>query len=120
MKKIEAVFVPQKFDQVRAVMVSLNLNQFLLTALSAHEAEPATTLRWSSDWQEDLAPRLKLEVLVDDDTAQDVARAILGAARTRHAREAFVTMSSVESVVETNEMAPKPKRAASQAVSLHA
>jgi nitrogen regulatory protein P-II 1 len=120
MKRIEAVFVPYKFDQVRAAMTSLGLSRFHASELNAHEPEQASNDRWGGQWQEDFSPRLKLEMVVEDEIARKVALAILRAARTRHARETSVTMTAVESVVEIDEIhatEPSPTR---QVVSLHA
>ena len=93
MKKIEAVFVPEKFDQVRDVMNKLNLEQFLMTKLTAHQPESATGRHWGDEWHEDLGARLKLEVFVPDQAAESAARAILRSARTRNPGEAWLQSS---------------------------
>ena len=120
MKRIEAVFVPHKFDQVRAAMTSLGLSQFSVSELNAYEPEQASNDRWGSQWQEDFSPRLKLEMVVEDEIAREVALAILRAARTRHTSEASVTMTTVETVVDIDDVhatQPSPTR---QVASLHA
>jgi len=101
-------------------MTSLGLSQFSVSELNAYEPEQASNDRWGSQWQEDFSPRLKLEMVVEDKIAREVALAILRAARTRHAREASVTMTTVETVVDIDDVhatQPPPTR---QVASLHA
>ena len=120
MKKIEAVFVSRKFDHVTAAMTALNLTHYVVSELNAHEPEQAgDNLRWSSLWHEDFAPRLKLEVLVDDGIARNVARTILHAARGRRASEASVTMSTVETVDELEDARTIQQSSIGQIPSLH-
>jgi nitrogen regulatory protein P-II 1 len=121
MKKIEAVFVSRKFDHVRSAMTALNLTHYVVGELSAHEPEQAGNhLRWSSLWHEDFAPRLKLEVVVDDGIAREVARTILHAVRGRCASDASVTMSTVETVVEIEDARATRQSLSRQIPSLHA
>ncbi|HKM98991.1 MAG TPA: P-II family nitrogen regulator [Candidatus Binataceae bacterium] len=100
MKKIEAVLMPHKLDDVRAAMIELDLEQFVVGELTAHEPEDAVQGRWGNKWHTDFRPRLRLEVVVDDEIATTAAQAILRAARTRYPNEASVTIATVEEVVE--------------------
>jgi nitrogen regulatory protein P-II 1 len=120
MKKIEAVFVPQKFDHVVAAMAALNLTHYVVSELNAHEPEQVGNPRWSSLWHEDFTPRLKLEVVVDDGMARDIARTILHTVRSRRPCEASVTMSMVETVVEIEDERATQQSSSRQFPSLHA
>ena len=120
MKKIEAVFVSRKFDHVAAAITALNLTHYVVSELNAHEPEQAgNNLRWSTLWHEDFAPRLKLEVVVDDGIAREVARTILHAVRGRCASDAFVAMSTVEPVVEVEDARATQQPSSRQISSLH-
>jgi nitrogen regulatory protein PII len=66
MKKIEAIFVPEKFDQVRDGMNKLNVEQFLMSRLTAHQPESAAQRRWGDEWHDDLCAPVKFEVFVPD------------------------------------------------------
>jgi nitrogen regulatory protein PII len=98
MKKIEAIFVPEKFDQVRDGMNKLNVEQFLMSRLTAHQPESAAQRRWGDEWHDDLCAPVKFEVFVPDQAAEGAARVIVRAARTRNPGEALVTISSVEAL----------------------
>ena len=120
MKKIEAVFVPQKFDHVVAAMAALNLSHYVISELNAHEPEQAGNPRWSSLLHEDFTPRLKLEVVVEDGMARDIARTILHTVRSRRPCEASVTMSMIETVVEIEDERATQQSLSRQFPSLHA
>jgi nitrogen regulatory protein P-II 1 len=121
MKRIDAVFAPHKFDQVRDALTAVGVPEFFVSELNAHEPEQASNDRWGGHWQEDFSPRLKLEVVVGDEIAREVALTILRAARTRHESEATVTMRPVETVVEIDKVhATEPSSPTHQATSLHA
>jgi nitrogen regulatory protein PII len=102
-------------------MTALNLTHYFVSELNAHEPEQAgNNLRWSSLWHEDFAPRLKLEVVVDDGIAREVARTILHAVRGRCASDASVTTSTVETVVEIEDARATRQSSSRQIPSLDA
>jgi nitrogen regulatory protein PII len=105
MKKIEALFTPQKLDAVRDVLSAFGLEQFVVSELSAHGPE-LNKWSWGSQWHPDFHPRLRLEVLVDNEIATDAGRAILRAARTRNPVESAVTISTVEELVDLSDDQP--------------
>jgi nitrogen regulatory protein PII len=99
-KKIEAVFLPFKLDDVRDVLVENEVREFTVTEISAHEVERATAERWGGQNLTDLAPRLKLEMAISDRNATAIAYAIFRAARTRRPEDTNVTIALVEQLVE--------------------
>jgi nitrogen regulatory protein PII len=99
-KKIEAVFLPFKLDDVRDVLVENNVREFIVSEISAHEVERATAERWGRQNLTDLAPRLKLEMAISDRNATAIANAIFRAARTRRPEDTNVTIALVEQLVE--------------------
>jgi nitrogen regulatory protein P-II 1 len=102
-------------------LTALNLTHYVVSELNAREPEQAgNNLRWSSLWHEDFAPRLKLEVVVNDGIAREVARTILQTVRGRCASDASVTMSTVETVVEIEDARATPQSSSRQIPSLHA
>jgi nitrogen regulatory protein PII len=119
MKKIEAVFMPHKLDDVRNAMGELGLEKFVVSELSAHEPE-LNNGSWGREWHPDFRPRLKLEVLVKNETATEAARAILHAARTRHPLESEVTIATVEEAVEIGDDQAPAKHAENSPVTAHA
>ena len=99
MKKIEALFMPNRLDSVRDVMNAFGIDRFLVSEIGAHEPEQLNT-RWGSEWRPDFQARLKLEVVVNNEIGQSVAQAILRRAQTRRPFECAVIMSTVEEIIE--------------------
>lgn len=99
MKKIEALFMPNRLDSVRDVMNALGIDRYLVSEIGAHEPEQLN-MRWGSEWPPDFQARLKLEVVVNNEIGPTVAQAILRRAQTRRPFDCTVTMSNVEEIVE--------------------
>ena len=72
MKKIEALFTPNRLDSVRDVMNALGIDRYLVSELGAHEPEQLNT-RWGSEWRPDFQARLKLEVVVNNRTKRSAS-----------------------------------------------
>lgn len=106
MKKVEAVFLPSKLDEVRDTMFSHGVHRFLASTATVHEYEHRES-RWGAQGEDDESATMKVEAVVPDDAADSLARAILEVARTRHP-VAMVTVSPVDELLE---MAADQKRA---------
>jgi nitrogen regulatory protein P-II 1 len=107
-KKIEAVLLPFKLDDVRDVLSQNNVHEFIVTEVNAYEIERATTVRWGGQSLTDLAPRVKLELVVGDPNVTAIAHAILIAARSRLSEDTKVTIVPVEQIVEIDTIEPVP------------
>jgi nitrogen regulatory protein P-II 1 len=99
-KKIEAVLLPFKLDDVRDVLFQNNVHEFIVSEVNAYEVERAPAVRWGGQSLTDLAPRVKLELAISDRNATAIAHAILIAARTRLSEDTKVTIAPVEQIVE--------------------
>ena len=83
MKKIEAVIKPHKLDDVKDALHSLGV-----TGLTAYEVKGFgrqkghTEVFRGAEYTVDFVPKVKIEVIVDDDLAPKVEEAIIEAART--------------------------------------
>jgi nitrogen regulatory protein PII len=110
MKKVEAVFLPSKLDEVRDTMFSHGVHRFLVGAATIHEYGHDDS-RWGTLGEDDESPTMKVEAVVADEVADALARAILEVARTRHP-VAMVTVSPVDEVLE---MVAGQKRSAAPA-----
>jgi len=107
MKKVEAVFLPSKLDEVRATIFDHGVHRFLVCATTIHENEHGEA-RWGAEGENEESPMMKLEAIVTDEVADTLAHAILEVARARHPA-AMVTISPVDELIE---MAAGQKRAA--------
>ncbi len=83
MKKIEAVIKPHKLDDVKEALHALGV-----AGLTAYEVKGFgrqkghTEVFRGAEYTVDFVPKVKIEVIVDDDLAPKVEEAIIEAART--------------------------------------
>jgi nitrogen regulatory protein P-II 1 len=95
MKKIEAIIKPFKIDEVKEVLSKVGVTG--LTALEVKgfgRQKGHSELYRGAEYVVEFLPKVKIEVLVDDDRVDGVVEAIAGAARTDRRREARSTTSS--------------------------
>jgi nitrogen regulatory protein P-II 1 len=83
MKLVVAVIKPFRFDDVKNALTKIGV-----AGLTASEAQGFgrqrghTEVYRGAEYQVDLVPKLRVEVLVDDDQLPEVVDAVIGAART--------------------------------------
>jgi len=82
-KKIEAIIKPHKLEEVKEA-----LNGIGVAGLTAYEVKGYgrqkghTEVYRGAEYTVDFRPKVKIEVVVDDDLAAKVEDAVIGAART--------------------------------------
>ena len=83
MKKIEAIIKPHRLDEVKEALHGLGI-----TGMTAYDVKGFgrqkghTEIYRGAEYTVDFVPKLKIEVVVDDDLALRVEDAIVGAARS--------------------------------------
>jgi nitrogen regulatory protein P-II 1 len=83
MKKIEAVIKPHKLDEVKEALAQIGVQ-----GLTAYEVKGFgrqkghTEVYRGAEYTVDFVPKVKIEIVVDDDLAPRVEEAIVAAART--------------------------------------
>ena len=87
MLKIEAVIQPFKLDEVKAALDNLGIEEVMISAVLDHGGRMAQDLYYrGASYRADVT-RIKLEMLVSSDGADDVIEALSRAARTREPGE---------------------------------
>jgi len=83
MKKIEAIIREEKLDAVRKALKEEGYFGITVTEVSGHGRQGGVTLQWRvGDYQVDLLPKIKIEVVVLDEDVSEVMQTIRAAART--------------------------------------
>ncbi len=83
MKKIEAIIKPHRLDEVKEALAALGV-----TGMTAFEVKGFgrqkghTEIYRGSEYTVNFVPKLKLELIVDDELAPKIEQAIVDAART--------------------------------------
>src|SRR4029077_10248761 len=106
-KLITAIIKPFKFDDVRSALADLGIPGLTLTEIRGHGRQKGhTEIYRGAEYQEQLLPKVRIEVLVDDADVQPVMDAIAGAARTGKIGDGKVWATPVDALmrIRTGEM----------------
>ena len=111
MKKIEAIIKPFKLDEVREALSEVGIAGLTVTEVKGFGRQKGhTELYRGAEYVVDFLPKIKIEVVVTDDIAEQAVEAIIKAARTGKIGDGKIFVSAVEQVVrirtgETDEAA---------------
>ncbi len=110
MKQITAVIKPFKLDDVKAALEVLGVQGLTVSEVQGFGRQKGhTEVYRGAEYTVDFVPKLKLEVVVDDDLAEKVEDAILTAARTEKIGDGKIFTYDVNTAVRirTGERGPE-------------
>ncbi len=97
MKKIEAIVREEKLDDIRKALKEASYFGITVSEVSGHGRQGGITLQWRvGDYQVDLLPKVKIEVVVLDEDVPSVLHAIRNAARTGNIGDGKIFVVPVE------------------------
>ncbi len=100
MKKIEAVIKPFKLDDVKEALQELGIQGMtILEAKGFGRQKGHTELYRGAEYVVDFLPKLKLELVVNDDQADAAVEAIVNAARTGRIGDGKIFVSDIAQVI---------------------
>lgn len=100
MKKIEAIIKPFKLDDVKEALTAIGVEGMTVVEVKGFGRQKGhTEIYRGSEYTVDFLPKLKLEIVVSDGTAQNAVKAIVSAAKTGKIGDGKVFISTVESVM---------------------
>ena len=83
MKKIEAVIQPHKLDEVKEALKSIGIDGITITEVRGHGRQKGhKEVYRGMEYEVDLLPKIKLEIVIPDSRLEEVARTLTAAART--------------------------------------
>ncbi len=109
MKKIEAIIKPFKLDEVKEALQELGLQGMtVLEAKGFGRQKGQTELYRGAEYVVDFLPKIKIEVVLEDDQAARAVEAIQAAARTGRIGDGKIFVSDVKEVIRirTGETGP--------------
>ncbi len=99
-KKIEAVIKPFKLDEVKEALHEVGVSGITVTEAKGFGRQKGhTELYRGAEYVVDFLPKVRLEVVVDDDQVERVVEAIAAAARTGRIGDGKIFVSAIESAV---------------------
>jgi len=100
MKLIVAVIKPFKLEDVKAALEGRGVHGLTVSEASGYGRQKGhTEVYRGAEYTVDLVPKVRLEVVVDDDVVNTVVDAIVSAAQTGKIGDGKVWVSPVETIV---------------------
>jgi nitrogen regulatory protein P-II 1 len=100
MKMIEAIVRQEKWEPVKIALENLGVLGITLTEVSGRGRQKGIALQWrAGEYRVDLLPKLKLEVVLDDDKAETAVEAICKAAKTGKEGDGMIFVLPIESAI---------------------
>ncbi|MBI2306348.1 MAG: P-II family nitrogen regulator [Rhodocyclales bacterium] len=107
MKKIEAIIKPFKLDEVREALSEIGVTGLTVTEVKGFGRQKGhTELYRGAEYVVDFLPKVKLEIVVADDSVEQAIETIVKAAHTGKIGDGKIFVTPVEQVVRirTGEM----------------
>ncbi|MFQ3169419.1 MAG: nitrogen regulatory protein P-II 1 [Limisphaerales bacterium] len=100
MKKIDAIIKPFKLEDVKEALAAVGVEGMTVTEVKGFGRQKGhTEIYRGSEYTVDFLPKIKLEIVLDDDRVQDAIDAIVKSAKTDKIGDGKVFVSSVEAVI---------------------
>ena len=100
MKKIECVIRPIKIDEVKVALEAIGVVGMTVADVRGYGKQRGRTEKYRGNtYVVNLLPKVKLEIVVSDERADDVVEIVLDAARTGEIGDGKIFVSSVEQAV---------------------
>ena len=100
MKKIEAIIKPFKLDEVREALSEVGIAGLTVSEVKGFGRQKGhTELYRGAEYVVDFLPKIKVEIVVGDDLAEQAVEAIIKAAHTGKIGDGKIFVMPVEQVV---------------------
>jgi len=100
MKKIEAIIKPFKLDDVREALADIGITGMTVTEVKGFGRQKGhAELYRGAEYMVDFLPKVKIELIVQDDIADRCVEAIMETARTGKIGDGKIFVCDVERVV---------------------
>lgn len=100
MKKIEAVVKPFKLDDVREALAEVGANGLTISEVKGFGRQKGHTEMYrGAEYQVDFIPKVKIDLVVDDDKVDLCVDAIVAAAQTGKIGDGKVFVSNIERAI---------------------
>ena len=100
MKKIEAIVKPFKLEEVKDAISGVGVTGMTVTEVKGFGRQKGhTEIYRGSEYTVDFLPKLKIEIVVEDEETEGVVDAIVKAAKTGKIGDGKVFVSTIDSAV---------------------
>ncbi len=100
MKKIEAIIKPFKLDEVKEALQEVGVQGLSVIEVKGFGRQKGhTELYRGAEYVVDFLPKVKIEVVLDDDQADAAVSAIIAAAKTEKIGDGKIFVSDVQQAI---------------------
>jgi nitrogen regulatory protein P-II 1 len=100
MQKIEAIIQPSRLDAVKEALIEIGVEGMTILEARGHGRQKGHTEFYRGrEYTVDLLPKVKLELVVHDETAEKVINAIVATARTGHIGDGKIFVSRIDEAI---------------------
>ncbi len=100
MKKIEAIVKPFKLEEVKDALSEIGIEGMTVSEVKGFGRQKGhTEIYRGSEYTVDFLPKIKIEVVLSDDQAEEAVSAIVKSARTGKIGDGKIFVSSIDSAV---------------------
>src|ERR1700742_4199714 len=100
MQKIEAIIQPSKLDAVKEALIELGVQGMTILEARGHGRQKGHTETYRGrEYSVDLLPKIKLEMVVPDETVDQVVTAISVAARSGKIGDGKIFVSRIDTAI---------------------
>ncbi|MGD0839831.1 MAG: P-II family nitrogen regulator [Candidatus Acidiferrales bacterium] len=100
MKKIEAIIQPSKLDSVKEALIAIGVEGMTASEVRGHGRQKGhREVYRGREYNVDLLPKVKLEIVIADARVDEVVRTLSAAARTGRIGDGKIFVSNLEEVI---------------------
>jgi nitrogen regulatory protein P-II 1 len=100
MKKIEAIIQPSKLDSVKDALIAIGVEGMTASEVRGHGRQKGhREVYRGREYNVDLLPKVKLEVVVSDARVDEIVRALSAAARTGRIGDGKIFVYTLDEVI---------------------
>ena len=110
MKKIEAIIREERLDPVKKALEEIGILGMTVSEVSGRGQQKGIALQWRvGEYRVDFLPKLKLEIVCEDEECDPAIKAIMDAAKTDRVGDGKIFVSQVEAAyrIRTGETGEK-------------
>lgn len=100
MKKIEAIIQPHKLDEVKDALIKAGVDGMTVSEVRGHGRQKGHTETYrGQEYKVDLLPKVKIEMVVAESRAVEVANVLATAARSGKVGDGKIFMTNVADAI---------------------
>ncbi len=100
MKKVEAIIKPFKLEDVKEALSELGIEGMTVTEVKGFGRQRGhTEIYRGSEYTIDFIPKVKIEIVTDDNRVEEIIGAIIKAANTSKIGDGKIFVSSIEQAI---------------------